>query len=121
MANNQPNQVDEVIHDLKSNVGAKQYVILNNDGIVIKYEGMDYSRAVQHAYLVLDLCAKSKSYFRGMFEAPENEVESIRLKTNEFEMIISQIQNFTLVMIQDTRPQPEEDEEVVAEGDEKKD
>jgi len=36
-------------------------------------------------------------------------------------MIISQIQNFTLVMIQDTRPQPEEDEEVAAEGDEKKD
>ena len=37
---------------------------------------------------------------RTLFESPENELESIRLKTDFYEMIISQMGNFTLVVIQ---------------------
>ena len=38
--------------------------------------------AVQHAALVLDLCSKSKALVGGLFEAPENEVASIRLRAH---------------------------------------
>mmetsp|Transcript_96290 Transcript_96290/g.274314 ORF Transcript_96290/g.274314 Transcript_96290/m.274314 type:complete len:120 (+) Transcript_96290:81-440(+) len=102
MASNQPNEVDEVIRELKLNAGFTQYAIMSNDGIVIKCEGMERTKAIQHAHLVLDLCAKSKKYIRELFEPPDNEVESLRLKTNEYEMIVAQHGNNTLVVIQDT-------------------
>mmetsp|Transcript_7874 Transcript_7874/g.11960 ORF Transcript_7874/g.11960 Transcript_7874/m.11960 type:complete len:122 (-) Transcript_7874:83-448(-) len=103
------NEVDEVIKELKKNKGCHGYVIMNNDGIVIRHEQMEYKTAVHHAYLVLDLCAKAKDHIRQLFEAPENEVESLRLKTCFYEMIISQYGNFTLVVLQ-------QDEPVVAKG-----
>ncbi|CAM9888602.1 unnamed protein product, partial [Chrysoparadoxa australica] len=105
----QPNEVEEVIKELKKNPSFRQallprphsYVIMNNDGIVIKYENMAYTAAVHHAALVLDLCSKSSKYMRELFEPPDNEVESLRLRTNEQEMIIAQHDNFTLVVVQD--------------------
>mmetsp|Transcript_96291 Transcript_96291/g.274316 ORF Transcript_96291/g.274316 Transcript_96291/m.274316 type:complete len:113 (+) Transcript_96291:81-419(+) len=71
MASNQPNEVDEVIRELKLNAGFTQYAIMSNDGIVIKCEGMERTKAIQHAHLVLDLCAKSKKYIRELFEPPD--------------------------------------------------
>ncbi|KAG5192827.1 hypothetical protein JKP88DRAFT_256844 [Tribonema minus] len=100
-ANNQPNEVEEVIKELKKNPGFSAYVVMNNDGIVIKYESMSYQTAVHHAALVLDLVAKGKKYMREMFEPPDNEVESLRLRTEEHEMIVAQHENFTLVVIQE--------------------
>ncbi|KAJ8601327.1 hypothetical protein CTAYLR_007235 [Chrysophaeum taylorii] len=100
MSGNQANEVDEVIKELKKNKGFHGFVIMNNDGIVIRHEQMEYKTAVHHAYLVLDLCAKAKDHIRQLFEAPENEVESLRLKTSFYEMIISQHGNFTLVVVQ---------------------
>jgi hypothetical protein len=38
---------------------------------VIKYENMDYKRAVHQAHLILDLCAKSKRYIRELFDPPD--------------------------------------------------
>ena len=58
MANNAPNEVDEAIKDLKAETGYTAYALLNNDGIVIRHENMEYRKAVQFAHLVLDLCAK---------------------------------------------------------------
>ena len=69
-------------------------------GIVIRHEQMEYKVAVHHAYLVLDLCTKAREHIRTLFESPENEVESLRLKTDFYEMIVSQHGNFTLVVIQ---------------------
>ncbi|CAM9671081.1 unnamed protein product [Heterosigma akashiwo] len=61
---------------------------------------MEYKTAVHHAHLVLDLCAKSRKYMRDLLDPPDNEVESIRLRTIDYEMIIAQHDNFTLVVIQ---------------------
>jgi len=93
-------EVDDVIRDLKRIPGFSAYVILNNDGIVIKYENMSYKDAVHHAHLVLSLCAKSSRYIRDLLDAPDNEVESIRLRTTECEMVISQHANFTMIATQ---------------------
>ena len=58
MANNAPNEVDEAIKFLKAEEGYTAFALLNNDGIVIRYENMEYKQAVQFSHLVLDLCAK---------------------------------------------------------------
>ena len=68
---------------------------------------------------MLDLCTKAREHIKTLFESPENEVESLRLKTDFYarmpasalraarpdapppqEMIVSQHNNFTLVVIQ---------------------
>ena len=99
------NEVEEMVKDLKKNPGFKAYIILNNDGIVIKWDQvetpMPYETAVQHSHLVLDLCSKSKKYMRELFDPPDNEVENIRLRTDTHELIAAQHGNFTLVVVQE--------------------
>jgi len=94
-----------MVKDLKRHPGFKSYIILNNDGIVIKWDQIDepmpYAKAVQHAHLMLDLCAKSKKYVRELFDGGDNEVENIRLRTDCFELIAAQHGKFTLIVIQE--------------------
>jgi len=99
---------------------------VKNDGIVIKYENMQYSNAVQHASLILDLCSKSKKYIRELLEGPvDNEVESLRLRAYEHdtgcqsEMMIAQTNQYTILVIQKSG-EVKSDEEA-GEGKEKRD
>ena len=62
---------------------------------------MPYESAVQHAHLVLDLCSKSKKYVRELFDPPDNDVENIRLRTHDYELIAAQHGHFTLIVIQE--------------------
>ena len=94
------NIVEETIRDLKKISGFFSYLILNNDGIVIKFENMQMRTAVHYAHLVLSLAGKASRYVRDLFEAPDNEVESIRLRTSAYEMIIAQVGNFTMIVTQ---------------------
>eukprot|EP01038_Epipyxis_sp_PR26KG_P009073 gene9073-12237_t len=94
------NEVDDTIRELKKIPGFSAYLILNNDGIVIKYENMSYRTAVHKAHVFLSLYAKSSKYTRDLFDFPDNEVESIRIITKEYEMIIAQHGNFTLIVTQ---------------------
>lgn len=52
MAHNQVNEVDELLKGLKRVPGFKSYLVLNSDGIVIRWDqgdgNMSYERAVQH-------------------------------------------------------------------------
>ncbi len=89
--------VEETIRDLKKVRGFHGYVILNNDGIVIKYENMSYRTAVHYSHQVLGLTSKASKYIRELFDAPDNEVESIRLRTLQHELIIAQMGNFTII------------------------
>eukprot|EP01035_Chromulina_nebulosa_P026027 gene26027-34021_t len=94
------NEVDDTIRDLKKISGFSAYLILNNDGIVIKYENMSYRTAVHYAHVVLSLHSKASKYARDLFDPPDNEVESIRMITKDYEMIIAQHGNFTIVVTQ---------------------
>jgi hypothetical protein len=58
---------------------------------------MTYRTAVHYAHLVLSLYGKASKYIRDLFEHPDNEVESIRMITRDYEMVIAQHGNFTLV------------------------
>ena len=66
--------VDDIIRELKDIPGFTSYLILNNDGIVIKYENMDYKSALHHSHQVLGLTGKASKYIRDLFEVNENEV-----------------------------------------------
>ena len=107
--------VEETIRDLKKIPGFGAYLIINNDGIVIKYENMQLRTAVHYAHLVLALTGKASKYVKDLFEAPDNEVESIRLRTSAYEMIIAQMGNFTLIVTQ-TKLDPVASEEKKGEG-----
>jgi len=67
---------------------------------------MDYKTALHYAALVLDLCRVSKKHIRTLFEYPDNEVESIRLKATDkrtklqHELIVAQADGFTIVVQQ---------------------
>ena len=61
------------MRELKDVPGFTSYLILNNDGIVIKYENMDYKAALHHSHQVLGLTGKAAKYIRDLFEANEND------------------------------------------------
>lgn len=92
-----------------------------NSGIVLRYESMSYTMAVQHAALVLSLCSKAKQAVRRLLDPPDvcivanvlllydlmcwvvqNEVESMRLHTRDYEMIVAQLGFYTMIVIQET-------------------
>ena len=68
-------------------------------GIVIKYESMTYKTAVHLAGSLLNLHNKASKCIRQLFEV-DNEVECIRLITNDYEMITAQMSNFTIAVKQ---------------------
>eukprot|EP01036_Dinobryon_divergens_P028451 gene28451-37393_t len=61
---------------------------------------MSYRTAVHYAHVVLSLHSKASKYARDLFDPPDNEVESIRMITKDYEMIIAQHGNFTIVVTQ---------------------
>ena len=106
--------VDEVINKMKEVEGFGGFVICNNDGVVLRHENLGAADklGIHHAYHALDLMNKARDHIRTLFEAPENELESVRLKTDNYEMIISQVGNYTLCVMQ--KPPVEE---VAGEGE----
>ena len=51
---------------------------------------MSYRTAVHYSHQVLGLASKATKYIRDLFDAPDNEVESIRLRTTQSELMIAQ-------------------------------
>jgi hypothetical protein len=124
----QMNEIEELIKGLRKCPRFKAYLILNNDGIVIKWdqEGkpMPYPKAVQYAHHVMDVFSKSKTFMKELFDvsvvsnkqvvdfkqyinstyflnAQDNNIESIRIRSDDYELIASQEGHYTLVVIQD--------------------
>jgi len=63
--------VEETIKELKKIPGFSSYLIINNDGIVIKYENMSLKHAIHYASVVLALAAKATKYVKELFEVPD--------------------------------------------------
>ncbi|TMW67688.1 hypothetical protein Poli38472_011308 [Pythium oligandrum] len=101
MAANAPNEIEEMIKQLKSKPGFSSYILMNNDGIIVKHENIEYKEAVMHAYHVLSLFGRTKKHIQKLFPDPnESELDWLRLRTKLHEMLISQHLRFTLVVIQ---------------------
>ena len=63
--------MEDVIRELRGNDGFSAFAIMSNDGIVIKYENMDYRTAVHYSHQVLDLCAKAKRFTHLLLDPPD--------------------------------------------------
>lgn len=99
MANQGINQVDEILKDLQRTPGFKDYIILNNDGIVIRHTMESNERAVQHAHHITELYNKSVAQIQDLFDHPDdNHVENVRMRTEKYEMIVSSIGSYTLAV-----------------------
>jgi hypothetical protein len=61
---------------------------------------MSYKAAIHHAHQVLALASKTSKYVKDVFDSSESDLESIRLKTIDYEMVIAQHGNFTMIAIQ---------------------
>lgn len=105
MAHNQVNEIDELLKDLKKTPGFKAYLVLNSDGIVIRWDQvgtqMPYQRAVQHAHHITELYNKSTAHIKELFEPEDGPVENVRLRTDEHEMIVSSLGSYTLAVFQE--------------------
>lgn len=105
MAHNQVNDIDELLKELKRTPGFRAYLILNSDGIVIRWDHagtqMPYPRAVQHAHHITELYNKSAAGVRELCAPEDGPVENVRLRTEEYEMIVSSLGAFTLAVFQE--------------------
>ena len=135
MAHNQVNEIDELLKDLKKTPGFKAYLILNSDGIVIRWDQkqvyqqledgggaettanisssnngnnnnnnkqiMTYQRAVQHAHHITELYNKSTAHIKELFDPEDGPVENVRLRTHEYEMIVSSLGLYTFAVFQE--------------------
>lgn len=104
----QVNEVDEIVKGIKKTPGFKAYLVLSSDGVVLRWEQegepMPYEKAVQYSHHVLDLCSKSKENVKELFDEGNNDedadgVESIRVRTDCYELIVAQEGNYILVVI----------------------
>mmetsp|Transcript_37591 Transcript_37591/g.68696 ORF Transcript_37591/g.68696 Transcript_37591/m.68696 type:complete len:102 (+) Transcript_37591:185-490(+) len=75
-----------------------------------------YDVAVQTVTQVLDLMQKSKLVLQKVMDPAENELENLRLKSDNYEMIVSQHGNFTMIVNQSFKIVPTDGEEEGAEG-----
>ena len=105
MAHNQVNEIDELLKDLKKTPGFRAYLVLNSDGIVIRWDQvgtqMPYQRAVQHAHHITELYSKSAAHIMELFDPEDGPVENIRIRTEEYEMVVSSIGSYTLAVFQE--------------------
>ncbi|KAL7514941.1 hypothetical protein ACHAXN_013075 [Cyclotella atomus] len=110
---NQINQVDELLKGLKKVPGFKSYLVLNSDGIVIRWEQVDgqmtYNSAVQHAHHIISLYNKSVASMREL-DPEDGQLENVRVRTGKYEMIISSMGSYTLAVFQeDSKKKKSED------------
>lgn len=138
MASQQVNEIDEIVKGLKKTPGYKGYLILNNDGVVIRWDQEDksssnssstksgsdgsdnnksddnesesdngndddgpmtYETAVQYSHHIIDLCSKSKAHIKELLDDDDEEVESVRVRTNHYELIVAEEGNYILAVI----------------------
>lgn len=80
------------------------WLVLNSDGIVIRWDqagtALPYQRAVQHAHHITELYHKAATNARALCSSEDGPVEHVRMRTGEYEMIVSSLGAFTLAVFQ---------------------
>mmetsp|Transcript_16452 Transcript_16452/g.18551 ORF Transcript_16452/g.18551 Transcript_16452/m.18551 type:complete len:120 (+) Transcript_16452:47-406(+) len=111
-------EIDDTLKTLMSKEGVTGYIIINGDGIPVKYKNVEHPEAVHYAALVSDLVMKTQKSLKGLPLLTlnnvhnDNELTTIRLRTTKgTENIISVVRDYILVAIQRCVPVEEEEEE----------
>eukprot|EP00742_Colponemidia_sp_Colp-10_P001422 GILJ01001530.1.p1 GENE.GILJ01001530.1~~GILJ01001530.1.p1 ORF type:complete len:106 (+),score=10.87 GILJ01001530.1:55-372(+) len=94
-------EVEETLRNLLQHGGVTGYVVVNADGIPVKFHDVPYERAVQYAALVSDMTFKTKKYVKELLPAPDNDLTCYRMRTKlGNEIIVSTAADYTLVVLQ---------------------
>lgn len=118
------NEVDETIKDLKANDGFEALMLMNKEGIVIRWENMEYKEAVHYGTNVKSLFDKAGMFVGSLLEPGENELQTLRMNASDFqhnhrhELIVSQVMGYLMLVIQKEPMEHDEEEGEEGEGKE---
>jgi len=91
---------DHMIHQAEHATGYKGYIVMNNDGVLLRYNGFSQPEALQLAYSAISLYQKSKSTTLDLLGKEDGAVESVRIRSKKDELIMTQHGNFTFIVRQ---------------------
>lgn len=98
------NDVDALIHQTTEHFSVKGFVLMNPDGIPVKYhEKMDYGQVLLYANLVSEFQLRVKRSFHQFFGKSEvSDLDSFRIRSKDrSEILVTTHNDFILVLIQD--------------------
>lgn len=61
---------------------------------------MPYQRAVHHAHHITEIYNKCIAQANELFDPEDGQVENVRIRTEEYEMIVSSLGSYTLAVFQ---------------------
>ena len=91
-------EVEDTFKRLMNYKGVKGLIILNSDGVAIKTT-MTNEDTVQYAGLIHDLFIKSRSTVKEI--NPNDQLESIRIRSFKHEILIAPAADYMLICVQE--------------------
>lgn len=115
----QANEIDEIFKGLKQKPGFKAFMVLNHDGVVLRWDHnksgkLPYDKAVHYSHHVLELYEMIVVQIKDLFNPEDDEVESIRLRTNGHELIAAKEGRYILVVLCDCFTYSKEEKDMMA-------
>ena len=96
-------EIEETLERIKGHAGVEGYVIINNDGEVLRKlptMSADYARELGEE--IYNLAQKARHVVRDL--KPSNELQYLRLRTRSKEIMVSPGKDFLVVIIQSWQP-----------------
>jgi Roadblock/LC7 domain len=92
--------LEVIVHQLSENPNVIGYVVLNPEGIPVKYhEKMPYDQVLKYSCLMTDFAVKAKKCLKEM--GNDSEIQNFRMRTSSrIELIGTLLNEFILVVAQ---------------------
>eukprot|EP01083_Nonionella_stella_P013818 38864_1 len=107
---------EDILKSMTKEGGVRGWIVVNWEGIPIKYQGYTDSEAVSYAGAIMGLVDKTslflnQEFVEDMIPSATNTVETIQLRTPKNELIIAPHPKFILICVYDpTYVEPEKEE-----------
>jgi len=96
------NEVDLVLKRIEAQARVSKYIIFNENAIPIRSSGFGDSDTVKIAANMSRLVEKCSKGCQDLLDPPDNEVECLRLRTSQYEIIVAPGKSgYTLVAFQE--------------------
>mmetsp|Transcript_89604 Transcript_89604/g.249193 ORF Transcript_89604/g.249193 Transcript_89604/m.249193 type:complete len:104 (-) Transcript_89604:244-555(-) len=96
-------EIEETLERIKSHDGVEGYVIMNNEGEVLrKLPSMSNEKAKEYGEEIYNLARKARHVVRDI--NPQNDLMYFRLRTKELEIMVAPGEDFMVVVIQRWTP-----------------
>mmetsp|Transcript_69246 Transcript_69246/g.110057 ORF Transcript_69246/g.110057 Transcript_69246/m.110057 type:complete len:130 (+) Transcript_69246:92-481(+) len=110
---------EDVLKSMTKEGGVRGWIVVNWEGIPVKYQGYTDSEAVSYAGAVMGLVDKTQlflnqDFVHGIIDESTTNLSTIQLRTNKNELIIAPHPKFILICVYDPsyiEPEKEEGED----------